>query len=79
MSPGGSLNHVDRLAKLAGIKAQIGYKPRPGQYGGKPAIVADNRLDREFELAQPDKTWVTDMTYIKTYEGRGYSGDIYVW
>ncbi len=67
-----SLNRVERLAKLAGIKAQIGYKRRPGKYGGKPAIVANNRLDREFELAQPDKAWVTDITYIKTYEGWGY-------
>jgi putative transposase len=28
-------NRVARLAKLAGIKAQIGYKRRPGMYGGK--------------------------------------------
>jgi hypothetical protein len=35
-------NRVARLASLAGIAAQIGYKRRPGRYGGKPAIVADN-------------------------------------
>jgi putative transposase len=29
-------NRVARLASLAGIKAQIGYKCRPGSYGGKP-------------------------------------------
>ena len=29
-------NRVARLTKLAGIKAQIGYKRRPGSYGGKP-------------------------------------------
>ena len=28
------LNRVSRLTKLAGIKAQIGYKRRPGKYGG---------------------------------------------
>ena len=32
-------NRVARLASLAGIKAQIGYKRRPGHYGGKPSIV----------------------------------------
>lgn len=37
-------NCVARLAKLAGIKAQIGYKNKAGFYGGKPAIVGDNRL-----------------------------------
>jgi putative transposase len=42
-----SENRVARLACLAGIAAQIGYKRRPGRYGGKPAVVADNALDRE--------------------------------
>jgi putative transposase len=41
-----SENRVARLASIAGIAAQIGYKRRPGQYGGKPAIIADNTLDR---------------------------------
>ena len=64
-----SENRVARLAGLAGIAAQIGYKRRPGRYGGKPAVVADNALDRRFEVAAPDMVWVTDITYIKTHEG----------
>jgi putative transposase len=64
-----SENRVARLASLAGILAQIGYKRRPGRYGGKPAVVASNTLDRQFEVAVPDKVWVTDITYIKTHEG----------
>ena len=31
-----SKNRVARLAGLAGIAAQIGYKRRPGGFGGKP-------------------------------------------
>jgi len=65
-------NRVARLAKLAGIKAQIGYKRRSGKYGGKPSIVIDNTLDRQFDVNTPDKVWVTDITYIKTYEGFSY-------
>ncbi|MBO6827588.1 MAG: IS3 family transposase [Sneathiella sp.] len=65
-------NRVARLAKMAGIKAQIGYKRRPGMYGGRPSIVIDNTLDRQFEVATPDTAWVTDITYIKTYEGFSY-------
>ncbi|WP_084664644.1 IS3 family transposase, partial [Pseudochrobactrum sp. AO18b] len=65
-------NRVARLAKLAGIKAQIGYKSRSGKYGGKPSIVIDNTLDRQFDVNMPDKVWVTDITYIKTYEGFSY-------
>ncbi len=64
-----SENRVARLASLAGILAQIGYKRRPGRYGGKPAVVAFNTLDRQFEVDAPDKVWVTDITYIKTHEG----------
>ena len=58
-----------RLARLAGIKAQIGYKRRPGKYGGKPSVVVDNTQNRQFDVDAPDRFWVTDITYIKTYEG----------
>lgn len=51
------LNRVARLTKLAGIKAQIGYKRRPGKYGGKPSVVVDNTLDRRFDVATPDSVW----------------------
>ena len=56
-------NRVARLASLAGIKAQIGYKRRPGSYGGKPSLVVDNTLDRQFDVDAPDRIWVTDITY----------------
>lgn len=48
-------NRIARLAKLAGIKAQIGYKKRPGSYGGKPAVVAGKRqaVIRTHGIGQP--------------------------
>lgn len=64
-----SPNKVARLCQQAGIRAEIGYKRRKGYYGGKPTIVADNHLKRQFEVNEPNKVWVTDMTYIRTYEG----------
>ena len=64
-----SPNRVWRLARLAGIRAQIGYKKKPGSYGGSPAVVADNTLNREFDVDAPDQFWVTDITYIRTHEG----------
>ena len=64
-----SPNRAWRLARLAGIRAQIGYKKKPGSYGGSPAVVADNTLNREFDVDAPDQFWVTDITYIRTYEG----------
>lgn len=61
-------NRVARLMKQAGLKAQVGYKkPRPK--AGKPAIHADNHLKRKFNPQSPNQAWVTDITYIRTYEG----------
>jgi putative transposase len=65
-------NRVARLAGLAGIKALIGYKRRLGSYGGKPSVVVDNKLARQFDVAAPDRAWVTDITYIRTMEGFAY-------
>jgi putative transposase len=61
-------NRVALLMKLAGIKAQIDYKRRAGKYGGKPSVVVTNTLDRQFDVAAPDRAWVTDITYIRTQE-----------
>lgn len=51
-----------------GLQSQRGYKRR-GHYGGKPAVVAPNILERDFSADKPNQTWVTDITYIRTYEG----------
>jgi len=56
-----SENRVARLASLAGSVAQIGYKRRLGRYGGKPAVVADNKLDRNFEVDEPDRVWLPPL------------------
>ena len=58
-----------RLASLAGIAAQVGYRRRPGRSGGKPAIGAENRLEQQFQAPARDQIWVTDITYIKTHSG----------
>lgn len=34
--------------------------------------MVDNTLDRQFDVDAPDQFWVTDITYIKTYEGFSY-------
>jgi transposase InsO family protein len=31
--------------------------------------IAENALDRQFTVEQPNTAWVTDITYIRTYEG----------
>ena len=61
-----SKHRVAKLMKLEGIKAQVGYKKHKGHFSGKPAVVADNVLDRQFTVTQPNRYWVTDITYIRT-------------
>ncbi len=62
-------NRVARLMKLAGLKAQVGYKKPPRFKGGKPAIFAENHLNQDFDVQEPNRAWVTDITYIRTCEG----------
>lgn len=53
------------------LHALRGY--RKSRYrAGKPASAAPNRLAQQFTVAQPDRAWVTDITYIRTAEGRLY-------
>jgi len=32
-------------------------------------VIAPNRLQRQFTVDRPDSAWVTDITYIRTWEG----------
>jgi putative transposase len=59
---------VARLMSQAQLRSARGYK-RPRYKTGLPATTAPNLLQREFTVAQPDQVWVSDITYIRTYEG----------
>jgi putative transposase len=61
-------NRVARLMKAAQIRSVRGYK-RPCYKIGRPSLVAPNQLQRQFTYEHPDQAWVTDITYIRTYEG----------
>jgi len=59
---------VARIMRENGIVAQRGYKKHRYQ-AGKPATTAPNLLQQNFDVATPNLVWVTDITYIRTYEG----------
>ena len=52
-----------------GLRALVGYGRRPGARGGKPSIVANNHLARQFDVAAAKQAWVNDITYNRTHEG----------
>ncbi len=54
--------------KQEGLRAQVGYRRRADRYG-KPAVVAENQLEQNFDVEAPNQVWVTDITYIRTHEG----------
>ena len=47
-------NTVVKLMCGEGLRAQVGYKRRPGKYGAKPTIVAANQLKQNFNIETAD-------------------------
>ncbi|RZZ87198.1 IS3 family transposase [Pseudoxanthomonas winnipegensis] len=61
-------HRVAKIMRENKIKAVRGYKA-PRHIVGRPSIVAPNRLERQFSVDAPDKAWVTDITYLRTWQG----------
>lgn len=61
-------HRVEKIMRAHQIKAIRGYK-RPRHIVGRPSIVAPNRLERQFTVDKPDQAWVTDITYLLTWQG----------
>jgi len=66
-----SKHRVARLMRVNKIKALHGYRTR--RYSaGKPAVIAPDLVKRNFDVIRPNKVWVTDITYIRTWQGWVY-------
>ena len=50
------------------IRARHGYRTRP-YAATKPSALIPNILQRRFTVAKPNQAWVTDITYIRTWQG----------
>ncbi|MDX9697549.1 MAG: IS3 family transposase [Bacteroidales bacterium] len=62
-------NRVLKIMKNNGIAAVRGYKKHKSYGRGRPQIVPPNHLNREFVVNTPNTSWVTDITYIRTWQG----------
>jgi putative transposase len=63
-----SKHRVARLMRLKGLRALHGYRTRRWSVG-KPSVLIPNVLQRQFTVTHRNKAWVTDITYIRTWQG----------
>lgn len=63
-----SKHRVARLMRENGLRALHGYRTRRWAVG-KPAVLIPNLLQRQFTATKPNVAWVTDITYIRTWQG----------
>lgn len=63
-----SKHRVARLMRENNLRALHGYRTRRWSVG-KPSVLIPNLLQRQFTVTRPNKGWVTDITYIRTWQG----------
>jgi len=63
-----SKHRVAHLMRQNQLRALHGYRMRRWAVG-KPALLIPNLLQRQFTVARRNKVWVTDLTYIRTWQG----------
>lgn len=63
-----SKHRVARLMRVNKIRAVRGYRTRQRPVS-KPSEFVPNVLLRNFDVTRPNKAWVTDITYIRTWQG----------
>lgn len=62
-------HRIYRLMRQEKLRSQTGYHRRPKARVGATSVFAPNHLNRQFDVAEPNQVWVTDITYIRTHEG----------
>ena len=63
-----SKHRVERIMRVNKIMALHGYRTRHYSVG-KPSVLIPNLVKRRFDVPRPNMIWVTDITYIRTWEG----------
>ena len=63
---------IERLMRVNGIKAKRSRRHRRIYEQREPVSVANNVLNRGFTAEQPNRKWVSDITFIHTRQGNLY-------
>jgi putative transposase len=64
-----SRNRVARIMKQEGIRAVVPRKYKATTDSKHNLPVAPNLLKQDFDIKEPNKVWLADITYISTLEG----------
>jgi len=63
-----SKHRVARIMRANNIRALHGYRA-PRYARSSTALLTPNTLQRGFTVQRPNQAWVTDITYVRTWEG----------
>ncbi len=74
--PEASPGSVDRAMKALGLKGIRRAKGVRTTIPGKDGKRAGDLLNRDFTAAAPNRTWVMDFTYVRTWAGFAYTAFI---
>jgi transposase InsO family protein len=70
--PEASAGSVDRTMRTLGLSGVRRDKGMRTTIPAKDGTRAGDLLDRDFSAAAPNRTWVTDFTYVRTWAGFTY-------
>lgn len=72
-----TIKTVGRMMRVLGIRSRTVKKFRVHTTDSNHSLpVAPNILNQDFTASAPNKTWVTDITYIRTAQGRMYLASV---
>jgi putative transposase len=63
-----SKHRVARIMRAKNLKARYGYRA-PRCIRSPTSLLTPNTLQRGFTVPRPNTAWVTDITYVRTWEG----------
>jgi putative transposase len=64
-----SKGRVARLMRSAGLRSRRVKKFKQTTNSKHSLPIAPNRLNKNFKVSEPDRVWVSDITYLWTWEG----------
>jgi putative transposase len=63
---------VERLMRRCGVQGVIRGKIKRTTIAGKAVVCPLDRMHRQFKADRPNQLWVSDFTYVSTWQGFVY-------